>query len=46
MIPADPRLRSGALLSSDEFRVERRANGEASSVMAVRSGGADEIANG
>jgi hypothetical protein len=27
--------RLGALLSSDEFRVERRANGEASSVMAV-----------
>jgi hypothetical protein len=25
---------SGALLSSDEFRVERKANGEASSVMA------------
>lgn len=25
----------GALLSSDEFRVEGRANGEASSVMAV-----------
>jgi hypothetical protein len=28
------RLRPGALLSSDDFRVERRANGEASSVMA------------
>jgi hypothetical protein len=27
-------LQQGALLSSDEFRVERRANGEASSVMA------------
>jgi hypothetical protein len=27
-------LNPGALLSSGEFRVERRANGEASSVMA------------
>jgi hypothetical protein len=26
----------GASLSSDDFRVERRANGEASSVMAIR----------
>jgi hypothetical protein len=30
--------RLGALLSSDEFRVERRANGEASSVMARAQG--------
>ena len=28
-----PKVRLGALLSSDDFRVERRANGEASSVM-------------
>ena len=31
--------RLGALLSSDEFRVERRANGDASSVMASRLAG-------
>jgi hypothetical protein len=33
--PPGIRPRHGALLSSDEFRVERRANGDASSVMAV-----------
>jgi hypothetical protein len=29
----------GALLSSDDFRVERRANGDASSVMTSAEGG-------
>jgi hypothetical protein len=31
---ARPMLNPGALLSSNEFRVDRRANGDASSVMA------------